>query len=83
MSRKEIWQIVKDVYKMGNSEPTTDAQIELVDTLDNYMKGLYKPVVTEAVTAATEEAAPIKPVVMVEQADGSMAPRKRGRPAKT
>jgi len=41
--RTEIWAIIKEVYNMHGETPGSDKQIELVDLLDSYMKGIYKP----------------------------------------
>ena len=70
-TQREIWQIIKDVYNMKSDVPTTDFQIEVVDRLDKYVKGTYKPVITQ--TQVVDE--------VVITADAQPV-RRRGRPRK-
>ena len=65
---------------MGGSVPTSDKQIEVVDLLERYMKGTYKPVIKQDVIV--EEDKFETPKVMVTQEDGTQTPRRRGRPKK-
>ena len=84
-SRAEIWAILREVYKFSSDTPMSDNQIEVVDRLDRYFKGTYKPVVkftqpdADNLLLQTPEK---KPVVMVTLPDGTTKPRGRGRPRK-
>lgn len=81
MSQKqEIWAIIREVYGMSSSTPTSDKQVEVLDMLERYMKGIYKPVIKQDVVV--EEDKIETPKVMVTQADGTQKLRGRGRPKK-
>lgn len=71
--KTEIWAIIKDVYRMTGDNPVTDQQIELVDLLDRYMRGIYKPVVK--VVESKQD--------IVDEVVSDQPKRGRGRPKKS